>query len=88
MDEKPDDGNWFDMELTQNAVPQDIPQHDNFEDELTQFTNEVTTINDIGITPELGLEDLDPESPEYRNSSLSSLVDSGRRLSDPLLLRS
>jgi hypothetical protein len=51
MDEQPDERNWFDIQL------------DNLEDELTQFTNEVTTIND---TPEPGLENLDPESPEYR----------------------
>ncbi|KAJ6168287.1 hypothetical protein N7497_001130 [Penicillium chrysogenum] len=46
--------------------PQDILQRDNLEDELTQFTYDVTTINDIEITPEPGLEDLDPESPEYQ----------------------
>jgi hypothetical protein len=54
MDEQPDERNWFDIQL------------DNLEDEPTQFTNEVTTINDNDITPEPGLENLDPESPEYR----------------------
>jgi hypothetical protein len=66
MDEQPDDSNWFDIQLAQSALPQDILQRDNLEDELTQFTYDVTTINDIEITPEPGLEDLDPESPEYQ----------------------
>lgn len=64
MDEQPDGNNWFDIQLAQNALPQDVPQQDNFEDELTQFTNDVTTINDIDTTPEPGSENLDPESPE------------------------
>ena len=54
MDEQPDHRNWFDV------------QFENLEDEFTQFTNDVTTINDIDTTPEPVLEDLDPESPEYR----------------------
>jgi hypothetical protein len=54
MDEQPDHRNWFDVQL------------DDLEDEFTQFTNDVTTINDIDTTPEPVLEDLDPESPEYR----------------------
>jgi hypothetical protein len=66
MDEQPDDSNWFDIQLAQNALSQNVPQHDNFEDELTQFTNDVTTINDIDTTPEPGLENLDPASPEYQ----------------------
>ncbi|KUL81385.1 hypothetical protein ZTR_09864 [Talaromyces verruculosus] len=37
MDEQPDGNNWFD---------------DKFEDELTQFTNDITTIDDIDTTPE------------------------------------
>lgn len=66
MDKQPDDSNWFDIQLVQSALLQDIPQRDNFEDELTQFTNEVITINDIDITPEPSLEDLDLTSPEYQ----------------------
>ena len=66
MDEQPDDSNWFDIQLTQSALPHDVLQQDNFEDELTQFTNDVTTINDIDTTPEPNPEELDPESPEYR----------------------
>jgi hypothetical protein len=50
MDEQPDDSNWRNIQLTRKVLP--IPQHDNFKDELTQFTNEVTTGNDIDITPE------------------------------------
>lgn len=66
MDEQPDDRNWFDIQLAQSALPQDVLQQVNFEDELTQFTNEVTTINDINSTPQPDAEDLDPESPECR----------------------
>jgi hypothetical protein len=66
MDEQPDNSNWFDIQLSQNDSPQDNNQQDSFEEELTQFTNDVTTINDINTTPEPGLEDLDPESPEYQ----------------------
>ncbi|RHZ46117.1 uncharacterized protein CDV56_102219 [Aspergillus thermomutatus] len=76
MDEQPDNSNWFDIHLPQDALPQDtLPQdvlprdnlqQDDLEDEFTRFTNDVTTINDNDITPEPGLGDLDPESPEYR----------------------
>jgi hypothetical protein len=66
MDEQPDDSNWFDIQLAQSTLPQNVLQQDSLEDELTQFTNEVTTINDIDITSEPGLEDLDPKSPEYQ----------------------
>lgn len=54
MDEQPDHRNWFDVQL------------EDLEDKFTQFTNDVTTINDIDTTPELDLADLDPESLEYR----------------------
>ncbi|KAJ5215579.1 uncharacterized protein N7498_001986 [Penicillium cinerascens] len=37
-----------------------------FEEELTQFANDVTIINDTNTTPEPRLEDLDPKSPEYQ----------------------
>jgi hypothetical protein len=81
MDEQPDDRNWFDIHLPPDALPQDVlaqedphqddpHQDDRHQDELVdefiRFTNDVTTINDTDITPEPGLEDLDPESPEYR----------------------
>lgn len=66
MDEQPDNSNWFDIQFSQNGSPQDNNQQDSFEEELTQFTNDVTTINDNNNTPEPGLEDLDPESPEYQ----------------------
>lgn len=66
MDEQPDGSNWFNIQLSQGTLPLDITEQDNFEDELTQFTNDVTTINDIEITPEPGLDNLGPESPEYQ----------------------
>ena len=66
MDEQPDNGNWFDIQLSQADPPRDILQQDSLEDEFTQFTNDVTTINDTNTTPEPSLEDLDPDSPEYR----------------------
>ena len=66
MDEQPDDNNWLDISFTQNTISQDIPQQNIFDDELTRFTNEVTTINDINTTPAPGPENLDPESPEYQ----------------------
>ncbi|RHZ48628.1 hypothetical protein CDV55_101817 [Aspergillus turcosus] len=66
MDEQPDDSNWFDIQLTQSTLPHDVLQQDNFKDKLTQFTNDVTTINNINTTPEPNLEELDPESPEYQ----------------------
>lgn len=66
MDEQPDNGNWFNIQLSQADPPQDIPQQDSLEEELTQFTNDVTTINDTNTTPEPGLGDLDPESSEYQ----------------------
>lgn len=65
MDEQPDNGNWFDILLSQADPPQVIPQQDSLEEELTQFTNDVTTIDDTNTTPEPDLRDLDPESPEY-----------------------
>ena len=66
MDEQPDSSNWFDIQLSQTDHPQDNLQQDSLEDEFTQFTNDVTTINDTNTTPEPNLEDLDPDSPEYR----------------------
>ena len=67
MDEQPDNSNWFDIQLSQNDSPPDNNnQQASFEEELTQFTNDVTTINDTNTTPEPRLEDLDPESPEYQ----------------------
>ena len=42
----------------------DVQAPNSFEEELAQFTNDVTTTNDTNTTPELGLEDLDPESPK------------------------
>ncbi|KAG2001547.1 hypothetical protein GB937_010090 [Aspergillus fischeri] len=71
MDKQPDNSNWFDIHLPQDALPQDVLpqdnlQQDDLEDEFTQFTNDVITINDNDITPEPGLGDLDPESPEYQ----------------------
>lgn len=66
MDEQPDDSNWFDIHLPQTDPPQDSTQQgDTFEQELTQFTNDVTTINDTN-TLEPSLEGLDPSSREYR----------------------
>ncbi|OKP10346.1 hypothetical protein PENSUB_4193 [Penicillium subrubescens] len=68
IDEQPDDNNWLDASFapdvgTQNSLPRNI-----FDEELTRFTNEVTTINDVDVdsTPAPSLEDLDPASPEYR----------------------
>jgi hypothetical protein len=55
-DEQPDNSNWFDIQLSQSALLLGIAQQDNFENELTQFTNDVTTINEIEIIPEPGLE--------------------------------
>ena len=66
MDEQPDNSNWFDIQLSQTDPLQGNLQQDNLEDEFTQFTNDVTTINDTNTTPEPNLEDLDPDSPEYR----------------------
>ncbi|KAJ5110283.1 zinc knuckle domain protein [Penicillium argentinense] len=66
MDEQPDDSNWLDIHLPQPGPPQDSTQQDErFEQELTQFTNDVTTINDTN-THEPSLQDLDPTSPGYR----------------------
>ncbi|KOS36538.1 hypothetical protein ACN38_g12711 [Penicillium nordicum] len=65
MDEQPDDSNWLDIRLPQAEPSQDHPQQDRSEIELTQFTNEVTTINDTN-SPEPSLQNLDPDSPEYR----------------------
>lgn len=65
MDEQPDNS-WFDTQLSQTNPSQDNLQQDRLEDEFTQFTNDVTTINDTNTTPEPSLEDLDPDSPEYR----------------------
>ncbi|KAJ5110837.1 hypothetical protein N7532_001372 [Penicillium argentinense] len=66
MDEQPDDSNWLDIHLPQPGPPQDSTQQDErFEQELIQFTNDVTTINDTN-TREPSLQDLDPASPGYR----------------------
>lgn len=66
MDEQPDDSSFFDILLPQTDAPQDSTQQDErFEQELTQFTNDVTTTNDTN-TPEPSLQGLDPTSPEYR----------------------
>lgn len=66
MDEQPDDNDWLNIQLTPADLPQPDTQPDSFENQLTQFTNEFTTINDANNTPEPNLEELDPESPEYR----------------------
>ncbi|KAJ5303939.1 uncharacterized protein N7443_003599 [Penicillium atrosanguineum] len=66
MDEQPDHGNWCDIQLSQADLLQGNFRQDTLEEELTQFTNDVTTINDTNNTPEPRLEDLDPESPEYQ----------------------
>ncbi|KAI1829206.1 hypothetical protein DTO027I6_9897 [Penicillium roqueforti] len=65
MDEQPDNGNWFDIQPSHIDPPQDNYHQHSLVEELTQFTNDVTTIND-NTTPEPGLENLDPESPEYQ----------------------
>lgn len=66
MDEQPDDSNWFDIHLPQTDPAQASTQQDEkFEQALTQFTNDVTTINDTN-TLEPSLQGLDPNSPEYR----------------------
>ncbi|KAJ9349141.1 hypothetical protein DTO280E4_9142 [Paecilomyces variotii] len=54
MDEQPDDSNWLDICLPQAELLQDYPQQDRSEIELTQFTNEVTTINNTN-SPEPSL---------------------------------
>lgn len=66
MDEQPDHGNWYDLQLSHADPLQGNLRRDTLEEELTQFTNDVTTINDTNNTPEPRLEDLDPESPEYQ----------------------
>ncbi|KAJ5330279.1 zinc knuckle domain protein [Penicillium atrosanguineum] len=66
IDEQPDHGNWCDIQLSQADLLQGNLRQDTLEEELTQFTNDVTTINDTNNTPEPRLEDLDPESPEYQ----------------------
>lgn len=66
MDEQPDDSNWFDIHLPQSDSAQASTQPDDrFEQALTQFTNDVTTINDTN-TLEPSVQCLDPNSPEYR----------------------
>ncbi|KAJ5455490.1 zinc knuckle domain protein [Penicillium daleae] len=66
MDEQPDGSNWFDIHLPQTDPAQaSTQQDDRFEQALTQFTNDVTTINDTN-TLEPSLQGLDPNSPEYR----------------------
>lgn len=66
MDEQPDDSNLFDIHLPPTDPLQASTQQDEmFEQALTQFTNDVTTINDTN-TLEPNLQGLDPSSPEYR----------------------
>jgi hypothetical protein len=66
MDEQPDDDDWFNIQLNPADFPQTNTQQDSQEHRLSQFLNEVTTLNDAGSTPGPGGEELDPESPEYR----------------------
>lgn len=66
MDEQPDDDDWFNIQLNPADFPQINTQQDSQEHRLSQFVNEVTTLNDTGSTPEPDGEELDPESPEYR----------------------
>ncbi|KAI1829211.1 hypothetical protein DTO027I6_9892 [Penicillium roqueforti] len=66
MDEQPDDNDWYNIQLTPADFPRASTQQDSLEDRLTQFIDEVTTVNDSGNTSEPDGEGLDPESPEYR----------------------
>ncbi|ODM14296.1 hypothetical protein SI65_10293 [Aspergillus cristatus] len=52
MDEQPDDDSWFNIQLTTADIPQPNTQQDILEDQLTQFINDITTVNDTGNTSE------------------------------------
>lgn len=66
MDEQPDDDDWFNIQLNPADFPQTSTQQGSQENRLSQFIDEVTTLNDANSTPAPSGEDLDPESPEYR----------------------
>ncbi|KAI1829300.1 hypothetical protein DTO027I6_9813 [Penicillium roqueforti] len=63
-------------------TPPDLPhpdtQQDSLERQLTQFINEVTTVNEAGHTSEpYDEEELDPESPEYRKLKIEGGLQTG-----------
>lgn len=64
MDEQPDDDGWFNIQLTSADIPPPNNQQDNLENQLIQFINDVTTVNDAGNTSEPDGGNEGPESPE------------------------
>lgn len=64
IDEQRDDNERLSIQPTPADLPQPDTQQDSLEHRLTQFINEVTTVNEAGNTSEPDDEEvLDPESP-------------------------
>lgn len=52
MDEQPDDNDWFNIQLNSVDSPESNTQQDSHENRLSQFTGEVTTLDEVNSTPE------------------------------------
>ncbi|KAJ5111869.1 hypothetical protein NUU61_001499 [Penicillium alfredii] len=66
MDEQPDDDGWFNIQLNPADISQPNSEQDSLENQLSQFINDVTTMNDVGNTSEPESEKGESESPDRR----------------------